>query len=77
MGVLLASDDICSHVVTIHGDFIFDSNERVALRLCNEALDYCTSTEMVQSKFVSFKLGYRFLYEGKRPLRCSKIRLPS
>ena len=77
VGVLRASDDSCSHAVTIHGNFIFDANEKVALRLCDEALDYCTSTETVQSKFVAFKLGYRFFYEGKRPLRRSKMRLPS
>lgn len=77
LGVLQASDDSCSHAVTIHGDFIYDANERIALRLCDEALDYCTSSETVQSKFVAFKLGFRFFYEGKRPLRRSKMRLPA
>lgn len=77
LGVLQASDDSCSHAVTIHGDFIYDANETIALRLCDEALDYCTSSETVQSKFVAFKLGFRFFYEGKRPLRRSKMRLPA
>ena len=56
VGVLRASDDSCLHAVTIHGNFIFNANEKVTLRLCDEALDYCTSTETVQSKFVAFKL---------------------
>ena len=72
VGMLLASDESCSRAVPIHGSFIFYANEKVALRLCDEALDHCTSTEMVQSKFVSFKLGYRFFYEGERPLLRSK-----
>ena len=74
---MCASDGSCSHAVTFHGIIIFDANEKVVLHLCDEALDYCSSTEMVQSKFVAFKLGYRFFYEGKRPLQCSKMRLPS
>ena len=77
MGVLCASDDSCLHAVTIHGNFIFDANGKVALRLRDEALDYCTSTETVQSKYVAIKLGYRFFLKGERPLRRSKMRLPS
>ena len=66
IGVLVASDGSCSHAVTLHGDYVFDANEPVALRLCNESLDYCTSTEKVKSTFVGFKRGYVYRYLGKK-----------
>ena len=31
VGVLRASDDSCLHAVTIHGNFMFDANEKIAL----------------------------------------------
>jgi hypothetical protein len=76
VGVMLASDDSCSHAVTIHGNFIYDANETVAIRLCEEGLNYCTSTETVNSSFVTFKLGFQFVYEGKRPKRLARMTLP-
>ena len=58
VGVLLASDGNCSHAVSIHGGNVYDANEVVALPLCQEALDYCTSTAEVNSSFVRFRCGY-------------------
>ena len=75
LGALLASDDSCSHAVAIHGNYIYDANETVALRLCDEALDYCTSTETVKSTFLAFKVGYRFFYDGQRQGRITKMML--
>ena len=75
LGVLLASDDSCSHAVTLHGNFIYDANEAVALPLCDEALDYCTSTATVKSTFVAFKFGYRFFYAGEKSKRQSRMTL--
>jgi hypothetical protein len=66
VGVLLASDGNCSHAVTIHGGFVYDANEMVALPLCQEALDYCTSTAEVKSSFVRFRRGYFLRYKGTK-----------
>jgi hypothetical protein len=66
VGVLLASDGNCSHAVTIHGGFVYDANEVVALPLCQEALDYCTSIAEVKSSFVRFRRGYFLRYKGTK-----------
>ena len=75
LGVLLASDDSCSHAVTIHDGYIYDANETVALPLCDEALDYCTSTATVESKFVAFKFGFRFYYNGTKMKKKARMML--
>ena len=75
VGVLKASDGSCSHAITIHENYIYDANETVALRLCDEALDYCTSTAEIKSSFVSFWRGYRFFYDGGKRSRCSRMSL--
>ena len=66
VGVLFASDGNSSHAVTIHGGLIYDANEVVALPLCREALDYCTSTETHKSTFVEFHRGYLLRYMRKK-----------
>ena len=74
IGVLRASDGNCSHAVTIYGGgFVFDANEAVALPLCQEALDYCTSTETVKTSFVCFHRAYRYRYTGKKQERIAKM----
>ena len=60
MGVMVASDGSCSHAITVHGGFIFDANEQLALPLCPEALDYCTSTPQIESTFVGFKRAWLY-----------------
>jgi hypothetical protein len=45
MGVLNASDENRSHAVTVHDGSIYDANKLIAIPLCQEALDYCTSTQ--------------------------------
>ena len=75
LGVLFASDDSCSHAVAINGSYVYDANETVALPLCDDALDYCTSTEKVQSKFVKMKLAYRFSYGGSQESKRAMLRL--
>ena len=69
VGVLLASDGNCSHAVTIHGGFIYDANESVALPLCQDALDYCTTTPTQKSTFVRFRRGWLLRYTGKDKCR--------
>jgi hypothetical protein len=66
VGVLHASDGSCCHAVTIHGGFIYDANETIALPICDEALNYCTSTLLVKSDFVDFRRGYILKYEGTK-----------
>jgi hypothetical protein len=73
--VLHASDESCCHAVTIHGGFVFDANETIALPLCNEALNYCTSTSLVKSEFVDFRRGYILKYEGTKKSRIAKMTL--
>jgi hypothetical protein len=74
LGALMASDGSCSHAITIHGSgLVFDANESIALPLCKESLDYCTSTATVLSEFVRFKRGWWFRYEGKKPSRLEKM----
>ena len=74
LGALMASDGSCSDAVTIHGSgLVFDANESIALPLCKESLDYCTSTATVLSEFVRFKRGWWFRYEGKKPSRLEKM----
>jgi hypothetical protein len=60
--VLNASDGNCSHAVTVHGRFVYDANELVAIPLCQEALDYCTSTQTEKSSFVNFRRIALFYY---------------
>ena len=40
--VIQDSDGSCQHAVTILCKWVFDSNEKVALPLCQEGLDCCT-----------------------------------
>ena len=54
---------------------MYDANEAFALPLCDEALNYCTSTPLVQSTFVEFRRGYIFQYEGKRKQKLAKMTL--
>ena len=75
MGVMVASDGSCSHAITVHGGFIFDANEHVALPLCPEALDYCTSTAYIKTTFVDFKRAWLYRYRGKQTNRIARMTL--
>ena len=75
VGVLEASDGSCCHAITIHGGFIYDGNEKIGLPLCQEALDYCTSTSVVKSKFVKFRRGYILRYEGTKKQKLARMTL--
>ena len=63
--VLNESDGNSSHAVTIHGGYVYDANEVIAIPLCKEALDYCCSTETMKNTFVSFCRVTTFQYLGK------------
>ncbi len=76
VGVLHASDGSCCHAVTIYGGFIYDANETIALPpLCDETLNYCTSTSLVKSNFVDFRRGYILKYEGTKKSKLAKMTL--
>jgi hypothetical protein len=75
LGVLYASDGSCCHAVTIHGGYVYDANEVIGLPLCQEALDYCTSTALVKSEFVRFRRGYIFRYEGQKKQKLARMTL--
>jgi hypothetical protein len=72
LGVLNASDGNCSHAVTVHGGFVCDANKLIAIPLCQEALDYCTSTQTEKSSFVNFCRIALFYYEGQRQEKVRK-----
>jgi len=75
LGCLNASDGNCSHEVTVHGGFVYDANELIALPLCQEALDYCTSTQTEKGSFVDFRRVALFYFEVQRQERVRKMSL--
>jgi hypothetical protein len=75
VGVMLASDGNCSHAVSIHGGFVYISNEVVTLPLCQEALDYCRSTAEVKSFFLGFCRGYFIWYKGTKKQKLDQMTL--
>ena len=66
VAVLTASDGSCSHAVTMHGGYVFDANEKFALKLSQESLDYCCSSATTKATFNRLRRGYFIRYEGKR-----------
>lgn len=74
VAVLLASDGNCSHAVTIHRGWLFDANEKYAIPMCKEALDYCTCDETQTSTFVQFHKGWLLQYTGKKQEKISRFR---
>ena len=73
VGVLCASDGHCNHAVTIHGKWVYDANETIALPLMRETLDYCTSTETRQSTFHGFWRGVFFQYIGTKKEKLARL----
>jgi hypothetical protein len=72
VGVIQDSTGCCQHAVTIFRNWIYDSNEPVALPLCKKSLDMCTwsvKDRKVQddSMFVRFVNGWIFQeHEAKK-----------
>ncbi len=77
VGVLLASDGNSNHAITIHGGFVYNANEQVAIPLCQEALDYCTCTPTENGHFVEFQRGFMLQYVGGKKNRIQAMTLPS
>jgi hypothetical protein len=53
-------DGNTQHAVTIVGNFIFDANCAQALDLTRDNLDYCCSTDAIESTFLGVFYGYEF-----------------
>ena len=60
VGVLKGSDGHVNHSVWILNNWIFDSNENIAIPLSQEGLDYCVSTPTARVEFVAFNDGFIF-----------------
>ena len=58
LGCIETSDGHANHAVTLFQDFIFDSNEKTALRLCKEGMDYCSNDGTDTVQFKQFARGY-------------------
>ncbi len=61
--------------MTVHGGVVYDANELVAIPLCQEALDYCTSTQTEKSSFVNFRRIALLYYKGQRQEKVRKMSL--
>jgi hypothetical protein len=59
----------------VHGGFVFDANENVAMLLCDETLDYCTSTATVKTMFVRCKRDYLYRVYGTKKNRIARMTL--
>ena len=65
LGVLEGSDGQVNHAISIFNNWIFDSNERIAIPLCKEGLNYCVSTPDSKVDFVKFYHGFFFRENSK------------
>jgi hypothetical protein len=70
LGVIKESNGSCQHAVTIFRNWIYDSNEPVALPLSKQSLDCCTWDILdgkldVTSSFVCFDAGWIFKMRRK------------
>ena len=64
--ILKASDGTTSHAITVHDNVIFDSNERTAIPLCKDNLDYLCSTALRQATFKGIMAGYLYHEHGQK-----------
>jgi hypothetical protein len=62
---LKATDGGTQHVITVVDGMIFDSNCDRALQLAKDMLDWCCSSDDVESSYDCVWFGYRF-FEQKR-----------
>ena len=71
VGAIQGSDGNAQHAVTLFQGWIFDSNEKTAIPLCKEGLDFCTQSEEEReftgctSTFTHFKGGFRLTDKSK------------
>ena len=64
--VMRDSDGQAQHAVTICNNWVFDSNEKNALPLSREVLDYCTWGSNTKSRFCNVDAGLIVEYRAGR-----------
>ena len=69
LGGLIRSDGEANHAVAIYNNWIFDANEKIAIPLCKEGLDYYVSTIDSKHESVSFTGGFYFREQGKKKVK--------
>ena len=60
VGTMEGSDGEINHAIGIYNGWIFDSNEEIAIPLCNAGLDYCVSAPGLKVEFLEFKRAFVF-----------------
>ena len=63
---VVGTDGVANHAIAIYNNWVFDANEKIALPLCKEALDYCVSTKDQKFEFVKFTSGFYYREQGKK-----------
>ena len=76
LGVLETSDGHRSHAVAVHGGYIYDANETIAIPCTKEGLDYCTSTPTKDSKFLYFRRGIKIYCQSQDKRHIEKMTRP-
>ena len=76
LGVLETSDGHRSHAVAVHGGYIYDANETIAIPCTKEGLDYCTSTPTKDSKFLYFRRGIKIYCHSQDKRHIEKMTRP-
>jgi hypothetical protein len=76
LGVLETSDGHRSHAVAVHGGYIYDANEIIAIPCTKEGLDYCTSTPTKDSKFLYFRRGIKIYCHPQDKKHIEKMTRP-
>ena len=66
MGILQGDDGEANHAITIFNKWIFDANEKHAIPLCQEGLNYCVSTSETRVTFLGFTEGFFFCENSKK-----------
>ena len=64
--VLIESDKHINYAIAIFNKWIFDSNEKSAIPLCQEGLNYCVSSKNEKVEFIGFKRGFFFRENSKK-----------
>ena len=63
---VVGTDGVANHAIAIYNNWVFDANEKIALPLCKEALDYCVSTKDQKFEFVKFTSGFYYREQGNK-----------
>ena len=59
------SDGEINHAIGIYNGWIFDSNEEIAIPLCDAGLNYCVSAPGLKAIFLGFRRAFVYRTEKK------------